>query len=336
MLHVPLVFWKPGLVPAGRRVDEQVRTLDVAPTLLELAGAPPNPRHCARSLGRLIRGEPDPDQRTALSYSFYATTARAEGWKLIMWHGEAAETRLINGDQPTDKMQELYHVAEDPAERVELAAARPAELRRIRMLHGAALRTMRPVPPEGRPVAAAGRPAEVARAPVEPGVVHLRLSSDGRPHRLELRVRSRSPIALRALAGQTRTRAEPGGLVLEAEAAGAGARAEAAFEIDLAAAAEVEARLDGEALPPERLLAGGLGLALLSGPQLRLDRGTFGVLRTKTPPPAPEGLAVQLWGEAAAGGTTAPEVATEGPIVTPVHDREVTKNPQGVGLHSGA
>lgn len=41
VLRVPLVFWAPGLIPAGRRVDEQVSLVDLGPTLLELVNIPP-------------------------------------------------------------------------------------------------------------------------------------------------------------------------------------------------------------------------------------------------------------------------------------------------------
>jgi arylsulfatase A-like enzyme len=40
---VPLLVHAPGRVPAGVRIDAQVRSIDVAPTLLALAGLPPVP-----------------------------------------------------------------------------------------------------------------------------------------------------------------------------------------------------------------------------------------------------------------------------------------------------
>ncbi len=40
-IRVPLVVWRPGLVPAGRVVSEPVRLVDVAPTVLELLGEQP-------------------------------------------------------------------------------------------------------------------------------------------------------------------------------------------------------------------------------------------------------------------------------------------------------
>jgi arylsulfatase A-like enzyme len=40
LLRVPLIFWAPGRVAAARRHATQVSLIDVAPTLLELAGLP--------------------------------------------------------------------------------------------------------------------------------------------------------------------------------------------------------------------------------------------------------------------------------------------------------
>ncbi|MEL6716200.1 MAG: sulfatase-like hydrolase/transferase, partial [Planctomycetota bacterium] len=50
-VHVPLILRGPG-VPAGARIPAQVRTADIAPTLLELAGLDPEP-----ILGKYIAGE---------------------------------------------------------------------------------------------------------------------------------------------------------------------------------------------------------------------------------------------------------------------------------------
>lgn len=45
LLHVPLVFWSPGRVKPGTRVSTPVSLIDVAPTLLALAGLPSDLQH---------------------------------------------------------------------------------------------------------------------------------------------------------------------------------------------------------------------------------------------------------------------------------------------------
>src|SRR6185369_17149089 len=68
VIRVPLVVFAPWAVRAGTRIDDPVRTVDILPTILELLGA--SPEHEAiplagASLGPLLRGEPDPEDRAA-------------------------------------------------------------------------------------------------------------------------------------------------------------------------------------------------------------------------------------------------------------------------------
>ncbi len=64
VLHVPLLLWVPGVHPAV--VDAPVSLIDVAPTLLDLAGVEPLPRTQGRSLVPLLRGA-EPAERLLLA-----------------------------------------------------------------------------------------------------------------------------------------------------------------------------------------------------------------------------------------------------------------------------
>jgi arylsulfatase A-like enzyme len=55
--HVPAVFYVPGLETKGRKVDRIVRTIDFAPTLVDLLGMQPDPRFEGTSLAPYLRGE---------------------------------------------------------------------------------------------------------------------------------------------------------------------------------------------------------------------------------------------------------------------------------------
>ena len=55
-IRVPLVLWGPGVVGPGRVVPTPVRTIDLAPTLLALLGAPPLPKAEGQSLVPLLEG----------------------------------------------------------------------------------------------------------------------------------------------------------------------------------------------------------------------------------------------------------------------------------------
>ena len=56
LIHIPLIIRYPGHIPAGRRFSEQVRMIDVTPTLVELAGAPPPTDVMGQSLVPLLNG----------------------------------------------------------------------------------------------------------------------------------------------------------------------------------------------------------------------------------------------------------------------------------------
>lgn len=69
LVHVPLIVRAPGLVPAGARIRTPVSLLDVAPTLLELAGLPPEPDHRGRSLDTTLRSGREPEPKPVWSES---------------------------------------------------------------------------------------------------------------------------------------------------------------------------------------------------------------------------------------------------------------------------
>ena len=116
-IHVPLLLWRPGRLPAGRVVSEPVRATDLAPTLLALVGAPPLDAPHGRSLLPVIDGTPtrDPPPIYAETYlpRFYLNwaplrTLRDDRWKFI--------------DAPRP---ELYDVSRDPGERENLNITQP-------------------------------------------------------------------------------------------------------------------------------------------------------------------------------------------------------------------
>jgi arylsulfatase A-like enzyme len=55
--EVPLVLVWPGRIPGGKRIREQVRSIDIAPTLMELAGLPVPASFDGQSLLPLDAGE---------------------------------------------------------------------------------------------------------------------------------------------------------------------------------------------------------------------------------------------------------------------------------------
>jgi len=142
-MRVPLLTRCPGAVPAGKVVEDQVRTIDVMPTILDFLGVPPAETVQGSSLRPLMAGGQSHPSRLAYGETmitrqvFGLSTLRAvafEGWK------------YIDSTRP-----ELYNLPDDPNEVQNLFADQPeraAALRKkMRLLLAQA-------PAQGAPVAA--------------------------------------------------------------------------------------------------------------------------------------------------------------------------------------
>ncbi|MBN1510904.1 MAG: sulfatase-like hydrolase/transferase [Phycisphaerae bacterium] len=123
-MRVPLLMWGPGVVPAGRVVASQARTVDVAPTVLDLLGLEPLPRIQGCTLRPLLDGRTADLGLAAYgesvepfeSYGYSRLWAiRSDGWKYI--HAPRAE---------------LYDVRKDPQEETNLAEQEPERLSAMR------------------------------------------------------------------------------------------------------------------------------------------------------------------------------------------------------------
>jgi N-acetylglucosamine-6-sulfatase len=119
-IRIPLVVRYPGLVPPNRPVvvEQQVLTMDMAPSILELCGAPALARIHGRSWVNLVR-QGDPAWRRSWFYHYnyeqqfpYTPNVRGvrtESWKYIHYpHGDGG---------PDRHAAELYNVEFDPEER---------------------------------------------------------------------------------------------------------------------------------------------------------------------------------------------------------------------------
>ena len=112
-IRIPMIAWGPGLVPEGGRIADMVRNIDVAPTILDLAGLEPTWTIDGRSVLPALRGEPM-DSPGELLYEYYWEHAfphtpttfalRGDRYKYIYYHG-------------VWDRQELYDLETDPDER---------------------------------------------------------------------------------------------------------------------------------------------------------------------------------------------------------------------------
>lgn len=154
--RIPLLIAAPGVTPAGKRASKAlVESVDVYPTLVELAGLPAAevPQELdGRSFAAVLR---DP-ARAGEDHAFHVyprggrlgRAVRTSRYRLVEWKapGGAAETAEF----------ELYDYEQDPQETRNLAAEQPGLVRALRVL----LATL----PEAKPQIAR-RPAEAASQP---------------------------------------------------------------------------------------------------------------------------------------------------------------------------
>ncbi|MFI5216488.1 MAG: sulfatase [Candidatus Limnocylindria bacterium] len=113
--RIPLLIAGPG-IPAGRSVAAPVGLVDVAPTLLALAGARPLPDAAGRDLSPLLFGE---DGAPANAYFETLAPQLDFGWSPLLGLRSGA-LKYIRAPR-----QELYDLAADPGEQRSLAASRP-------------------------------------------------------------------------------------------------------------------------------------------------------------------------------------------------------------------
>jgi N-acetylglucosamine-6-sulfatase len=113
----------PGLTRTPKVIDQQVLTVDMAPSLLELTGTSALPNIDGRSWVHLVRSG-DPAWRTSWFYYYnyekeFPYTPNVRGVRTDSWK----YMHYPNGDGSPDRhMAELYDVAKDPDERVNLIA----------------------------------------------------------------------------------------------------------------------------------------------------------------------------------------------------------------------
>jgi arylsulfatase A-like enzyme len=145
-VHVPLIFWAPGRVPA-RTLFGPVSHYDIAPTVLEAAGLPPDPQAAGRSLWPVMRGGPDTGTWDAL-YLTECTWMRKHAWRTREWKLILAKEPDFHHCPPV----ELYHLPSDPLEQRNLAEERPDVVEELRAALEAHV---------ARRVAETGRPAPI-------------------------------------------------------------------------------------------------------------------------------------------------------------------------------
>jgi len=133
--RTPVLFSWPGGLPEGAVFENLVSITDVAPTLLDLAGAEPLPHAEGASLLPLMRGEGSFDRQRIVGevngVRADAEIAHPESWRdTLLWFVRTPQWHYIWG--PTLGFEELYRIDRDPFETRDLVASYPEEARRFR------------------------------------------------------------------------------------------------------------------------------------------------------------------------------------------------------------
>jgi len=127
LVRVPLAVRIPGVAPAVR--DDPVTLVDLAPTLLALAGDPRamSPLDGFDLVPAILDGPPALRPPPARAIAIH----EMEQWSVVEW-----PYQLIV--RPADDLVELYDLARDPLDRQDLAARMPDLARRLRARYGEA------------------------------------------------------------------------------------------------------------------------------------------------------------------------------------------------------
>ena len=139
-IRVPLLAWAPGAIKPGTVVTQMVQNIDIAPSLLEAAGAtaPANaPRMDGRSFWPLLQGRAVPWRSHILyeyhwEWNFPATPTtfalRTDRWKYIYYHGIWDRDSLHDLQTDPHERHNLIHVPAFAAQAERLRAQLFAEL----------------------------------------------------------------------------------------------------------------------------------------------------------------------------------------------------------------
>lgn len=137
VVHVPLMIVAPGITP--RRIDTPRSTIDVAPTIHELTGAPAEPSFQGKSLVPEMYGKAAPAREVIVDLP---RTSDNDRRRAMVW-GDYKLTSY--GD---DFRYELYNVVKDPGETKDLVKAEKQTFEDMKARYKERLKTIKDICPK--------------------------------------------------------------------------------------------------------------------------------------------------------------------------------------------
>ena len=126
-LHIPLIFHMPAKIPGGRVIQAFARSIDIAPTILEIAACPLPASFTGVSLFSLFDSQESFPSITSLLYLYPRRTA-------TFYETHALRTPRYKYISSTDPAQPpaLFDLDGDPGEEENLASSRPRIVREMK------------------------------------------------------------------------------------------------------------------------------------------------------------------------------------------------------------
>ncbi len=134
LINVPLVLRWPGVLPEGRLVGETVQLLDLAPTIVDLAGLPIPERMQGQSLKPLLADSGPGRWRPRPAISEWRRRTDQLGTRIVdAFSVIEGEWKLVrNVARPADVPEfELYHHKTDPLDQKNVASEHPEIVQRL-------------------------------------------------------------------------------------------------------------------------------------------------------------------------------------------------------------
>jgi arylsulfatase A-like enzyme len=129
LVHIPMIVKLPGQKDAGRRVRDQVRTVDILPTILENEGLPQPPGIMGRPLQQVLAGAPELPALSEISHRGFVAFGIRTGHDKYVWRFSPEDDELY------------FDLAKDPREQQDRAGEARERVRALKPLAESAMVT---------------------------------------------------------------------------------------------------------------------------------------------------------------------------------------------------